>query len=125
MNQVTRDIDPDSARDLLERIPRACVAFASDSWPQIQPVALTWRDGRCLVGILENAERQPTASQEIVLLIDEGVHYFELRAISIRGEVKLARAPEGALPGRVWFELISRKTVAWDYGMLRETRNEG
>lgn len=125
MNQVTRDIDPDSGRDLLERVPRACVAFASDSGPQTQPVALVWRDGRYLTGFPAGASRLPGAGQEVVLLIDEGVHYFELRAISIRGEVKLAGPPEGALSGRAWFEVIPRKTVAWDYGELREARDEG
>ena len=30
MKRVTRDIDPRSAQDLLERVPRACLSFASE-----------------------------------------------------------------------------------------------
>lgn len=75
-----------------------------------------WRDGRYLVGMPEDAAGQPGAGQEAVLLVDEGVHFFELRAIYVRGSLKPSEAPEGAPAGRVWFELLPGKTVAWDYG---------
>ena len=124
MKRVTRNIDPGDARDLLERVPRACVAFASDHGPQAQPIELLWHDGRYLVGIPEDADLRPGLDHEVVLLIDEGVYFFDLRAIYIRGQVKPAEAPGDAPAGRTWFEVVPLKTVAWDYGTLREVRDE-
>ncbi len=124
MKRVTRNIDPGCARDLLERVPRACIAFASDHGPRVQPIVLVWHDDRYLVGIPEDADRRPGSGHEVVLLIDEGVYWFDLRAIYIRGRVKPAEAPGGAPFGRTWFEVVPLKTVAWDYGTLREVRDE-
>ena len=124
MKRVTWNIDPESPRDLLERVPRACLCFASEQGPQAEPVVLVWQDDRYLAGIPEQTERQPDSGQEIVLLIDEGIHFFDLRALYIRGQVKQASAPSGTPIGRIWFEVIPFKTVAWDYGMLREVKDE-
>jgi hypothetical protein len=120
MKHITREIDPVDAQDLLVRVPRACLAFASDHGPHAQPIAFVWRDGRYLVGIPADVALQPAIDQEVVLLVDEGVQFFDLRAIYIRGRVKPAEAPTGAPAGRIWFEVIPLKTVAWDYGTLRE-----
>jgi hypothetical protein len=125
MKRVTRDIDPESARDLLQRVPRACIAFASDHEPQVQPAAFVWHDGRCLAGIPDAAGRRPGTGQEVVLLIDEGVHFFDLRAVYIRGRAQPAEAPGGAPAGHSWFEVEPLRTAAWDYGTLREVRDEG
>jgi hypothetical protein len=123
MKQVaSRSVDPDSMRDLRERAPRACIAFATDQGPQAQPVISIWQEGRYLVGIPEHAKRLPRADQEAVLLIDEGVYYFELRALYIRGRLQLAEALMDVSTGHIWFELVPTKTVAWDYGTLREVR---
>ena len=125
MKRVTRNIDPSSARDLLERVPRTCLCFANDHGPQAQPIVLVWHDGRYLVGLLEEADHQPDSDQEVVLLIDEGVHYFDLRALYIRGQVKQASAPpEAPAADCTWLEVVPLKTVAWDYGTLREVRDE-
>ncbi len=124
MKRVTRNIDPGSARDLLERVPRACLCFACDDRPQAQPVAFVWHDGRYLAGIPEDADSRPGSDQEVVLLIDEGVHFFDLRAIYIRGRVKPADAPRGTPSSRTWLEVVPLKTVAWDYEMLHEVRDE-
>jgi hypothetical protein len=125
MKRVTRNIDPSSARDLLERVPRACLCFANDHGPQAQPIVLVWHDGRYLVGLLEEADHQPDSDQEVVLLIDEGVHYFDLRALYIRGQVKQASTPpEAPAADCTWLEVVPLKTVAWDYGTLREVRDE-
>ncbi len=124
MKQVTRNIDPDSARDLLERVPRACIAFAGDDGPQAQPSLLVWQDNRYLVGIPETVDRRPAPGQEVVLLVDEGVHFFDLRAIYVRGRVQPHEAPRGVHGGHAWFEVVPLKVVAWDYGMLREVDDE-
>jgi hypothetical protein len=124
MKRVTRNIDPGCARDLLERVPRACLAFASDHGPQAQPIGLVWHDDRYLASLPEETDRRPGSGQEVVLLIDEGVHFFDLCAIYIRGRVKPTEAPRGAPVGRTWFEVVPLRTVAWDYGTLREVRDE-
>ncbi len=125
MMRVTRNIDPGSARDLLERVPRACLCFVSDHGPQAQPIVLVWHDGRYLAGLPRKAELRPSSGQEVVLLIDEGVHFFDLRALYIRGQVKQASAPpEAPVADCTWVEVVPLKTVAWDYGALREVSDE-
>lgn len=124
MKRITRDIDPVDAQDLLERVPRACLAFAGDLEPHAQPIAFMWQDGHYLAGIPETTNFQPAVDQEVVLLLDEGVYFFDLRAIYIRGRARPADAPSNAPAGRIWFEVIPLKTVAWDYGTLREVKDE-
>lgn len=124
MKQVTRNIDPDSARDLLEHVPRACLCFASEQGPQAQSIVLMWRDGRYLIGIPLNADRQPGPGQEVVLLVDKGVHFFDLRALYTRGRLEPAEVPGEVPSGYTWGEVVPFKTVAWDYGMLREVKDE-
>ena len=124
MKQITRNIDLNSAHDLLERVPRACIAFAHDDGPQAQPVALVWQDNRYFVGIPAIANCQLDPGQEIVLLVDEGVYFFDLRAIYIRGNVQPTEVPTDAHAGHAWFELAPVKSVAWDYGTLHEVNDE-
>lgn len=124
MKRVTRNVDQDSARDLLERVPRACLCFASEQGPQAQPIALVWQDGRYLAGIPPHADCQPGPGHEVVLLIDEGVHFFDLRALYIRGRLEPAETPRDVLGGHTWVEVVPLKTVAWNYGMLREVSDE-
>jgi len=119
MTQVTRDIDPADARDLLERPARACLAFAGPAGPQAQPVTLTMRDGRYFVAIPESTGVRPEPGQEVVLLVDDGVHYFDLRAIYVRGHAQPAQAPASVRPALAWLEVVPVKTVAWDYGAMR------
>ena len=122
MTRVTRDIDPSEARDLLERVPRACLAFVRDDAARAEPVTVLWKDERYLVGMPSTAPRRPAVGDEVVLLIDEGVHFFDLRAIYIRGRA----TPTGELPERsserFWFAVEPTRIVAWDYGRMRETR---
>ena len=123
MKRITRNIDPQEARDLLERVPRACVVFASEHGPQTWPIAFVWRDERYLIGLPAQAACLPEAHQEIVILIDEGVYFFDLRAIYIRGRAKPVEAP-GGTDDTIWFEIVPLKTVAWDYGTLHEVHDE-
>lgn len=122
MARVTRDIELASAQDLLERAPRACLAHAGDGGPEAAPVTLAWRDGRYLVGVAAGAA--PSPGQEAVLLVDEGVHFFDLRAVYVRGRVRAAAAPPGAPADRTWLELVPDKTTAWDYGTMRVVGDE-
>ncbi len=56
--EMTRNIDPADAHDLLERVPRASLAFAGEHGPHAQPIAFVWRDGRYFAGIPATANRQ-------------------------------------------------------------------
>ncbi len=123
MKQVTRDIDPAAVRDLLERVPRARIAFASEHGAQAEPVVLVYQEGHYLAGIRRSASYLPSPGEEAVLLVDEGVYYFDLRAIYIRGRVQLSEAPAGATEDRAWYEIEAVKTIAWDYGSMREVSN--
>lgn len=120
MKPVTRDINPFLAQDLLVRVPRACLAFTGERGPQVQPVGVLWKNERCLVKIPTGGGGWPGPGQEVVLLIDEGIYYFDLRAIYIRGQMQPVEAPSGGKAEDNWFELIPLKTVAWDYGSMRE-----
>ena len=120
MKQITRNVDLVHVRDLLERVPRACIAYASDKGPQVIPVALAWIDKRYLVGIPDRVEHGPGAGEEIVLLVDEGVYFFELRAVYVRGRLQPATSPPNTPTGHTWLELVPLREVAWDYGSLRE-----
>lgn len=124
MKRVTRDIDPGNARDLLKRVPRACLCCACDHSPQAQPVEVVWHDDHFLVGIPQHVDCQPGPGQEVVLLIDEGVYFFDLRAVYIRGQVKPAETCGEMPTSHTWLEVVPLKMVAWDYGTLREVRDE-
>ena len=81
--------------------------------------------GRSLPGrIPQPAARKPGPGQEVVLLIDEGVHFFRFRAIYIRGQMEPAEELREAPAGQTWFEMVPLQTVAWDYGTLHEVREE-
>jgi hypothetical protein len=124
MKQVTRDIEPENAQDLLERVPRACLSFTDENGIQVQPVGLEWHAGRFLVCISGEGSQRPVSGQEAVLLVDEGIHYFELRAIYIRGHMQPAEVVPAQQAGQWWFELNPLKIVAWDYGTLHEVIDE-
>ena len=111
--------------DLLERVPRACLSFASDHGPQTQPVALVWHDGRYLVGIPDGAGRLPGYSQEAVLLIMKGSTTSSCAPSTSVGRRSPPRRRVGAPAGHTWVEVVPLKTVAWDYGAFREEQDEG
>ena len=117
---VTRNIDPRGAGDLLGHAPRACISFAADGGPQAVPVTLAWVDGRYLAGVAADAGHVPEPGDEVVLLVDDGVQFFDLRAVYVRGRADVTGAPPGSGDDRTWFEVVPQLTVAWDYGQLRE-----
>jgi nitroimidazol reductase NimA-like FMN-containing flavoprotein (pyridoxamine 5'-phosphate oxidase superfamily) len=125
MTRVSRDVDLTEVDDLLERVPRACLAFAGEDGPEAIPVELVWRDGRYLAGSSATSRARPSVGQECVVLVDEGVHWFDLRAVYVRGRAQPVPAPQWARPGRTWFEVEPTKIVAWDYGKLRAVSDDG
>jgi hypothetical protein len=54
---------------------------------------------------------------EVVVLIDDGRYYFELRGLRARGTLGPTR-PDG------WRPFAPGRIVTWDYGTLREQGDE-
>ena len=124
VKRITLNIDPVEARDLLERVPRACLAFVSDQGPQVELVPVLFKDDRYLVGMPSSAASHPTAHEEVVLLVDDGVLFFDLRAIYVRGHVQPLGSVEGLAGDFFWFAVQPTRTVAWDYARMREVDDE-
>jgi hypothetical protein len=119
MLRITRNIEPSEARDLLELVPRACVAFASDEGPRAEPVRVVVDNERYLVGMPSNGS-PPAVGEEVVLLIDEGTQFFDLRAVYVRGRVEPVDAAGSLSEDLSWFAVGPTRVVAWDYGRMRE-----
>jgi hypothetical protein len=124
MKRITLNIHEVDARDLLARVPRACVAFVTDHGPQAEPVSLLFKDGRYLIGMPSTAASHVTAGEELVLVVDDGVQFFDLRAIYVRGRVKPLPEIESPPSDVIWFEVEPTRTVAWDYARIREVDDE-
>jgi len=54
------------------------------------------------------------------VLVDQGVYFFDLRAICIQGRLEPAEVPPSAPAGHRGFEVVPAKAIAWDRGTLRE-----
>jgi hypothetical protein len=124
VKRITLNIDLVEARDLLERVPRACVAFTSDEGPQVELVTVLFKDDRYLVGMPSSAASHLTVHEEVVLLIDDGVQFFDLRAIYVRGHVQPLAGVEGLADDFFWIAVQPTRTVAWDYARIREVDDE-
>lgn len=120
--RVTHAVDPERMRDLLERAPRACIAFVHDGRAELVPVEFLLRAGRYWIGVsVVGSDPVPGPDQPLKLLVDEGMYYFDMRGIWIRGRVSCAEAPpEGAAPNLRWLQLVPERCVAWDFGAMRE-----
>jgi hypothetical protein len=124
VKRITLNIDLVEAGDLLEQVPRACVAFASDDGPQVELVTVLVKDDRYLVGMPSSAASHLTVHEEVVLLVDDGCQFFDLRAIYVRGHVQPLVGVEGLAGDLFWFEVQPTATVAWDYARIREVDDE-
>lgn len=112
---VTRDVDPSAVWDLVERPPRATLAFVAADVADAVPVATRFVDGVHLVGV-PPAGPTDLDGREVVLVIDAGPYWFQLRGLSVRGTAR--RAP--AAGDLVWFAIEARRVLAWDYGRIRD-----
>jgi hypothetical protein len=118
---VTRDVDPVEVDDLRRGTARAALGFTTaDGTPTVEPVLVAADGDRHLVGLAATASNRPHDGQEVVLLVDEGIWFFDLRALYVRGHVTAAPAPRGTVPDLDWIEVEPTRTVAWDYGRMRE-----
>ena len=115
--RITRRIPPDALGELVERPPRATLAFVRDARIEIEPVAFALHDGRYLFGVRPGAGMLPSKAK---LLVDDGPWYFDLRGTWMRGPVTPVDTPSGEDATLAWYELSPEKTVAWHYGRMRQ-----
>jgi hypothetical protein len=110
MKRVTRAVDLDDLRDLVEAPPRAYLAYNDAGAPAAAPVRCR-RDGeRWFIALPPLVKLD--AGANVALLVDDGHYYGELRGFRIRG-----RLAPGAPGGER--ELLPERTVAWHYGAMR------
>lgn len=110
------------ALDLCDGSRRACVGWVVGDRPHVEEVAVRHRSGRFLAGFPDGSPRPPTGA-EVVLMVDEGVLFFDLRALYVRGpQSAAAEPPDDEL---VWIEVCPATTTAWDYGRMRVVRGDG
>jgi hypothetical protein len=109
VKQVTRAVELEDLRDLIEASPRAYLAYVSDGAPEAVRVA-SRRSGERWLVTLPPGTSIPDGAR-VVLLIDDGEFYFELRGVRVRGTLR--DTGDGTL------EFVPEKTVCWDYGSMR------
>jgi len=116
---VTRDVAIARLADLLRQPRRTSVAFVGDGEVHLWPACANATIDVFHFGVAPDCP--DLTSREVVLLLDDGDQWFELRGVSARG---VARAI--AEPGRdqadevAWYAIDPRRVLAWHYGSLRE-----
>ena len=126
MRRITHAVDPEKMRNLLERVPRACIAFVNAGLADVVPVEFRFQEGRYWIGISGGGSGPaPGPDQSVKLLIDEGMYYFDMRGIWIRGRALFSEErPETDSPALNWFQLVPEKFIAWDFGTMRKVRTQ-
>jgi hypothetical protein len=116
--RVTRDVGPEAVPDLLERPPRAAVAFLDGEQVDVLPAKARTLDGVHLFAV---RGRDDLGGREVALVRDDGPWWFELRAVTVRGVARPAAPAAGEDgTGLAWYAVEPRRVIAWDYGSLRE-----
>jgi hypothetical protein len=117
---VTRDVEPHRVQDLLDRPPRATVAFVRDGEPELAPARARCEAGAYAFAVAAGAGA-PLDGLEVVLVIDDGPYWFQLRGLSIRGRAAPLAPPPDGRADATWYRLEPRRVLAWDYGTIRGT----
>jgi hypothetical protein len=116
---ITRDVEPAAVQDLVDRPPRASVAFVADGAAAVLPAVARVDGERRLFAVAADAAPH-LDGREIVLVIDDGPYWFQLRGLSVRGIAGRTDAPAGGPPELSWYTVDARRVLAWDYGAIRE-----
>ena len=118
--EVTVRVPVGESLDLLERPARGCVGFIREGHPRIEPIHLRYEGGRYLVGF-EPSALVPDPSDEVVLVVDDGLLFFELRAVYVRGVTRpVSSFPQEELR---WVEVEPSRVSSWNYGRMRWRRD--
>jgi hypothetical protein len=114
---VTRNVKPQDVADLGADPPRACLAVVRDGRTVLVPVRAQ-ADGEGYRILVPRDDVAGLDGTPALLVLDDGVAWFELRAVTARGT--LTAVPAGTDDtDDVPFTLTPRRVVAWDYGAIR------
>jgi len=117
--RVTRDVDAVALRDLLDRPPRATVAFVDGGDAAVLPARAHVTENRHLFAVA--TDTAPALDRrEVVLVIDDGPYWFQLRGVSLRGIANRVDGPPDAAAHRAWYAIDARRVLAWDYRTVHE-----
>lgn len=111
---VTRDVTLEAVSDLLVRPPRASVSFVEGDAVAITPVRARFVGDQPFIGLA--AGGPDLDGREVVVLVDDGPWWFQLRGASFRGVARRDAEVEGV----VWWAVMPGRILAWDYGTIRE-----
>jgi len=118
--RVTRDVEVSALRDLLDHPLRATVAFVDGGAVALLPARVRDDAGAYRFGILADGAAN-LDTREVVLVVDDGCYWFELRGVSVRGMAVRIEASTGAGADRLaWYAIEPRRVLAWDYAAIRE-----
>jgi hypothetical protein len=110
MKQITRTVTVDDLHGLLDGTFGAYLGYVAGGEAEAVRVRAR-RDGeRWLVELPATTALEDGA--RVVLLIDDGEFYFELRGVRVRGTLRDAGAGQR--------EVVPEKIVTWDYAAMRE-----
>ena len=116
--RVTRDVEPEALRDLVTHPPRATVAFMDDGGPELLPARARLDVTPHRFGVA--ADSAPDLhDREVVVVVDDGPYWFQLRGVSVRGTARRATEPAGTVATLAWYTLDATRVLAWDYGRVR------
>ena len=126
MTRITHAVDPEEVRDLLEGVPRACIAFVNAGMVDIVPVECRFQDGLYWIGMSGGGSAPaPGPDDPVKLLVDQGMYYFDMRGIWIRGRASFNQErPEAGRAALNWFQLVPEKFVAWDFARMRDVSSQ-
>lgn len=113
--RVTRDVDPEMVSDLYASAARKCLSFAVDGSASVLPVDVRRDTSGLFVRAIHAGDVVPAPGTEVVVLVDAGEEWFDLRAIYVRASV-VDLGSDG------WSKLDPHRTAAWDYGRIRRDR---
>ena len=113
--RVTRDVDPAALQDLLQHPPRATIACVHDGAPELLPARAIVDAGTYRFGVI--ADVAPDLDgREVVLVVDDGPYWFQLRGVSMRGIARRTSQPAAKL---AWYAIEAKRVLAWDYATVR------
>src|SRR5262245_30843416 len=118
MTRVTRDVEPSALRGLLERPLRATVALVDEGQVEVLPARYRLRTDAHLIGVPRDSAKT-LEGREVVLVIDAGAYWFELRGISVRGLARRTDPADGDATDLTWYVIDPRRVLGWDYATIR------
>ncbi|HVP28820.1 MAG TPA: hypothetical protein VMW35_06620 [Myxococcota bacterium] len=118
MPRITQRVDPVRLANVLGDRSRAAIAFDRDGRVEAVPVRLRHEADALWIGIAPEYAPPPSCRDRVVLVVDDGRWWFELRAVTWRGRIAGDTPPFAAADDRLWLRLAPIGVVAWDYGTL-------